>query len=106
MVIGDRRKYLTALIVLDEQNIEKYALDEKVQYSTYTDLASNEAIISLVEKEVESVNKRNARVEHLRKFRILPKKLYEEDGDVTPTMKVKRKSIQETYADYIEEMYK
>ncbi len=105
VVIGDRRKFLTALIVLDEQNIEKYAQDEKIQFSTYTDLAENEAINKLIEQEVEKVNKKNARVEHIRKFSILPKKLYEEDGDVTPTMKVKRKSIQETYRDLIEEMY-
>ena len=105
VVIGDRRKYLTALIVIDEDNVTKYARDHKIQFSTYTDLSQHPEIYRLIEREVQQVNQKLARVEQVRKFKILPKKLYEEDGEVTPTLKIKRKNIQEMYSDLIEEMY-
>ena len=105
IVIGDRRKFITAIIVLDEDNINKYAQDHKISYSTYADLAEQEDIRRLIQQEVDVVNKQLARVENVRKFTILPKRLYEEDGEVTPTMKVKRKYINETYSDLIEAMY-
>ena len=60
----------------------------------------------LIGEEVAKVNKQLARVENIRKFRLLDKKLYTEDGEVTPTMKVKRKSINEQYKDLIESMYR
>ena len=106
IVIGDRRKFLTAIIVLDEDNINKFAQDNKVQYSTYADLAEHPDIRELIEKEVNNVNGQLARVESVRKFTILNKRLYQEDGEVTPTMKVKRKHINETYKDLIEAMYR
>ena len=105
VVIGDRRKFLTALVILDEDNVAKYAQDHKVPFSTYAELADNDDIIHLIDQEINTVNKQLARVETIRKFRILPKRLYEEDGEVTPTMKVKRTSINKQYADLIEGMY-
>jgi long-chain acyl-CoA synthetase len=105
VVIGDRRKYITALIVIDEENVVKYAQDQKVQYTTFASLTRTEEVIKLISDEVEKVNKQIARVENIRKFRLLDKKLYTEDGEVTPTMKVKRKSIAEQYKNIIEEMY-
>jgi len=105
VVIGDRRKYITALIVIDEENVVKYAQDQKVQYTTFASLTRTEEVIKLISEEVEKVNKQIARVENIRKFRLLDKKLYTEDGEVTPTMKVKRKSISEQYKNIIEEMY-
>jgi len=60
----------------------------------------------LIQREVDKVNKALANVEQLKKFTIIPKRLYEEDGEVTPTMKVKRKFINETYKDIIEKMYR
>jgi long-chain acyl-CoA synthetase len=106
VVIGDRRKYITALIVIDEENVVKYAQDHKIQYTTFASLTRAEEVVRLITEEVEKVNKQIARVENIRKFRLLDKKLYTEDGEVTPTMKVKRKSISATYKDIIEEMYK
>ena len=106
VVIGDRRKYITAIIVIDEENVVKYAQDQKVQYTTFSSLTKTEEVIKLIEEEVNKVNKQLARVENIRKFRLLDKKLYTEDGEVTPTMKVKRKSIHEQYKDLIESMYK
>ncbi|MFO7569037.1 MAG: AMP-binding protein [Smithellaceae bacterium] len=105
VVIGDRRKYITALIVIDEENVVKYAQDQKVQYTTFASLTRTEEVIKLIADEIDKVNKQIARVENIRKFRLLDKKLYTEDGEVTPTMKVKRKSISEQYKDIIEAMY-
>ena len=105
IVIGDRRKYISAIIVLDEENINKYAQDNKIQYSTYADLAENEDIYQLIDKEVKAVNLTLAKVQTIRKFKILDKRLYQEDGEMTPTMKVKRNFINKTYKDLIESMY-
>ncbi len=106
VVIGDRRKYITALIVIDEENVIKYAQDHKVQYTTFASLTRTEEVIKLITEEVDKVNRQVSRVENIRKFRLLDKKLYTEDGEVTPTMKVKRKAINAQYGDLIEEMYR
>jgi long-chain acyl-CoA synthetase len=106
VVIGDKRKFISALIVIDEENVVKYAQDHKVQYTTFASLTRTEEVIKLITEEINKVNKQIARVENIRKFRLLDKKLYTEDGEVTPTMKVKRKAIAEQYKDIIEEMYK
>jgi long-chain acyl-CoA synthetase len=106
VVIGDRRKYLTALIMIDEDNVVKYAQDHKIQFSTYRDLTEAPEILGLIRAEVDAVNAALSRVENVRKFTILPKKLYEEDGEVTPTMKVKRRAVHQAFADLIEGMYR
>ena len=105
VVIGDRQKYLTCLIMIDEDNVVKYAQDHKIQFSTYRDLTQDADIQKLIEAEVKSVNETLARVEQVKKFCILPKKLYEEDGEVTPTMKVKRKFVNEAFSELIDGMY-
>ncbi len=106
VIIGDRRKFLSCLVMIDEDNVVKYAQDNKVQFSTYYDLTQHPEINQLIQKEVDEVNETLARVENIRKFTILPKKLYEEDGEVTPTMKVKRKYVNEAFGDLIEAMYR
>ncbi|MDZ7830399.1 MAG: AMP-binding protein [Desulfobacterales bacterium] len=105
VIIGDRRKYLTALIMIDEDNVVKFAQDNKIQFSTYRDLTRHSRINDLIRQEVDKVNRSLARVENIRKFTILPKKLFEEDGEVTPTMKVKRKYVYAAFSDIIEAMY-
>jgi long-chain acyl-CoA synthetase len=106
VVIGDRRKYLTALIMIDEDNVVKFAQDHKIQFATYKDLTLDDEIRKLIQSEVDQVNNQVARVENVRKFAILPKKLYEEDGEVTPTMKVKRTYVNDAFRDLIEGMYR
>jgi long-chain acyl-CoA synthetase len=106
VVIGDGRKYLSAIIVIDEENVVKFAQDNKVQFTTFATLTRTEEVNTLIQGEIDKVNRQVARVENIRKFRILDKKLYTEDGEVTPTMKVKRKSINEQFADLIESMYR
>ena len=105
VVIGDKRKYLVALLVLDEDNISQWAAEQQLSYTTYSDLASHEEVYKLIEKDVGAANKQLARVETIKKFAILPKRLYYEDGEVTATLKVKRSSISKKYADLIESLY-
>jgi long-chain acyl-CoA synthetase len=91
--------------MIDEDNVVKYAQDNKIQFSTYKDLTSNAEINKLIQEELKAVNDNLSRVEQVKKFTILPKKLYEEDGEVTPTMKVKRKFVNEAFSELIEAMY-
>ena len=106
VIIGDKRKFISAIIVIDEENVVKFAQDHKIQFTTFASLTHTEEVVGLIQEEVNKVNKQMARVENIRKFRILDKKLYTEDGEVTPTMKVKRKFINTHYADLINSMYK
>jgi len=105
VVIGDKRKFLSCLIMIDEDNVVKYAQDNKIQFSTYRDLTQSDEIIKLIQGEMNQMNETLARVEQVKKFTIIPKKLYEEDGEMTPTMKVKRKYVNEAFGDLIEAMY-
>jgi long-chain acyl-CoA synthetase len=86
--------------------VVKFAQDAKVQFSTYGDLTQTKEVNELIWDEIEEVNTTLARVEQIKKFRIIPKKLVQEDGEVTPTMKLKRKYINQTYSDMIESMYR
>jgi long-chain acyl-CoA synthetase len=106
VVIGDNRKFISAIVVIDEENVVKYAQDHKVQFTTFASLTRSEEVVMLIHEEVTKVNAQLARVENIREFRILDKKLYTEDGEVTPTMKVKRKFINAHYRELIESMYR
>jgi len=104
-VIGDGRKYLSALILIDEDNVTKHAQDNAIPFTTFEDLTRNTDVVNLIGKEVGKVNETLARVETIKKFRLLPRRFYAEDGDVTPTQKVKRRALEKTYSDLIESMY-
>jgi long-chain acyl-CoA synthetase len=105
VVIGDGRKYLVALILIDEDNVTKYAQDHRVPFTTFADLTQNPEIQKLIEGEVAKVNKTLSKVESIKKSELLPRRFYEEDGDVTPTKKVKRRFLEKRYADLIKKMY-
>ncbi len=105
IVIGDGRKYLTAIIIVDEENVIKYAQDNRVPFTTYASLTKTREIRKLIEDEVEKVNSKLSRVEQIKKFAIADKVLDQDDDELTPTMKVKRKKISAAYKDIIENMY-
>ncbi|MBU3725785.1 MAG: long-chain fatty acid--CoA ligase [Burkholderiaceae bacterium] len=105
VVIGDKRPFLTAIIMIDHDNVEHFALSRDVRFTNYESLTQAPEVIDLIAGEVEAVNQRVARVEQIKKFRLLAKKLSPEDEEVTPTMKLKRKLVLERYAAMIEEMY-
>ncbi|MEE4264490.1 MAG: AMP-binding protein [Desulfobacteraceae bacterium] len=106
VVIGDRRKFLTALVLIDEDNVTKYAQDNRIPFTTFADLTQNDEIQKLINHEVQEMNKNLSKVETIKKFALLPRQFYEEDGDVTPTKKVKRASLEKRYAEMIDNMYK
>jgi len=105
VVIGDGRKYLVSLILIDEDNVTKYAQDNRIPFTTFADLTQNKEIRKLIEGEVTKINKTLARVETIKKFALLPRRFYEEDGDVTPTKKVKRRFLEKRYKDLIDRLY-
>ncbi len=106
VVIGDRRKYLVALILIDEDNVTRYAQDKRIPFTTFADLTKNPSIYRLIEQEVAKVNKTLSQVETIKHFALLPRRFYEEDGDVTPTKKVKRRALEMKYRDLIESLYR
>ncbi|MBI2466241.1 MAG: AMP-binding protein [Candidatus Rokubacteria bacterium] len=106
VVIGDRRKYLVALVLIDEDNVTKFAQDERIPFATFADLTQHPEIRKLVQREVDQVNRTLSQVEGIKKFALLPRRFYEEEGDVTPTKKVKRRNIEQRYADLIASLYR
>lgn len=105
VLIGDRRMFLTALIVPDFEALKEYADSNNINYSTVQDLAKDEQIYKLLDKEMDQFQRKLANFERVRKFVMLDRPFTIESGEITPTMKVKRKFIEERYQDLIEQMY-
>jgi long-chain acyl-CoA synthetase len=106
VVIGDKRSYLTALVMIDQENVEKFAQDRDVPFTNYASLTRAKEVQDLIWSEIEAVNKKFARVEQVKKFRLLETQLTAEDEELTPTMKLKRNFVQKKYAEMIESMYR
>ena len=106
VVVGDKKPYLTVIIMIDQENIEKYAQDNDVPFSNYSSLTRAPEVQALIQQELDRVNKKFARVEQIKKFWLLDTQLSAEDEELTPTMKLKRKLVQTKYAPQIEAMYK
>jgi long-chain acyl-CoA synthetase len=105
VVIGDRRKFLSCLIMIDYDNVAKHAQDNNVPFTDFTSLCRTREINDLIWSEIERVNQSFARVETIKKFRLIENQLTAEDEEVTPTMKLKRKFVNEKYRVMIEGMY-
>jgi long-chain acyl-CoA synthetase len=105
VVIGDKRAYLTALVMIDQENVEKFAQDNDIPFSNYTSLTRAPQVRALVQAEIDKVNTKFARVEQIKKFYLLESQLTAEDEELTPTMKLKRKLVQQKYASQIDAMY-
>lgn len=105
IVVGDKRHFVSALIQLDFETVGKWAEESGVAYTHFRSLAESTSVRELIQGEIDLVNGRMPQVQHIRKFHLLVKELDHDDGEVTATMKVKRKSITEKYSDAIEEMY-
>jgi long-chain acyl-CoA synthetase len=106
VVIGDKKAYLTVIVMIDQENVEKYAQDNDVPFSNYASLTKAPEVQQLIQAEVDRVNKKFARVEQIKKFFLLDTQLSAEDEELTPTMKLKRKLVQQKYAPQIEAMYR
>ena len=105
IAFGDQRKYITALIELDFENVAQWARQHQIAYTGHMNLSQNTEVVNLVASEIERLNQTLARVEQVKKFRILTKELVPEDGDTTPTRKIKRAHAYKLFGDLVEDMY-
>jgi long-chain acyl-CoA synthetase len=105
VVVGDKRPYLTCLVMIDQENVENFAQENNVPFTNYTSLCHTQAVQDLIWEEIERVNSKFARVETIKKFRLIDQLLDPEDEELTPTMKLKRKVVNEKYIGLINEMY-
>ena len=106
VVIGDKRAYLTVIVMIDQENVEKFAQDQDVAFSNYASLTRAPEVQALIQKELDRVNQKFARVEQIKKFFLLENQLTAEDEELTPTMKLKRKLVEQKYAAQIDAMYR
>ena len=106
ILIADRRPFVAALIQIDPETVGKWAEEHELAYTHFRSLAEHPRVRELVQGEVERVNARMPQVQQVRKFHLLTKELDHDDGEVTATMKVKRKSIAEKHAEAIEGLYR
>jgi long-chain acyl-CoA synthetase len=105
VVIGDNRKYCVALVTLDADEMARWAGAQGLEFASGEEMAAHPAVRQLVESEVAQVNRELASYESVKYFRILPRDLSTETGELTPSLKVKRKVMAERYRREIEEMY-
>lgn len=105
VIIGDQRKYLTCLIMIDQENVEKFAQDGKIPFSDFASLCAAPEVVDLIRNEVENVNKEFARVEQIKDFRLINVLLTAEDEELTATMKLKRGFVEKKHKALIDEMY-
>ena len=106
VVVGDRRPYLSCLVMIDHENVTRFAQDNDVPFTTYTSLCHTREVEDLISAEIEAVNTKFARVETIKQFRLIDQLLDPEDDELTPTQKLKRKVVNEKYSELIDSMYR
>jgi long-chain acyl-CoA synthetase len=106
VIIGDKRKFLTALVMIDQENVEKFAQDQRIPFSDFASLCAAPAVRELIGGVIEAMNQEFARVEQIKDFRIIDIVLTAEDDELTATMKLKRSFVERKYNPLIESMYK
>jgi long-chain acyl-CoA synthetase len=105
VVVGDGRNYLTCLVMIDQDNVAKFAQDRQIPYTDFASLTRADEVSQLVGAEIEAVNAKLARVEQIKTFRIIEQLLTADDEELTPTMKLKRKVVARKYETLIDSMY-
>ena len=105
MVIGDGRKFISALIGIEYDSVGDWALRRKLPYTTYRDLSEKPEVVELIQTVVNDTNEKFASVEQIKKFQLLPKELDHEDGELTATQKLKRGAVEEMFGELVDSMY-
>ena len=105
IVIGDRRMFLSALVVPDFEALKEYADSNKIPYASEEDLTKNDKIYKLLEQDMNELQKKLANYERIRRFSVLHKPFTIESGEITPSLKIRRKAIESNYGELIDEMY-
>ena len=106
VVVGDKRPYLTCLIMIERETVEKFAQDLDVPFTNYTSLCRAKEVQDLIWSEIERVNANFARVETIKRFYLIEQQLTPEDDELTPTMKLKRSFVNQKYKPEIDAMYR
>jgi long-chain acyl-CoA synthetase len=105
MVYGDNRKYLTAMITLERAETEAMAEEMGISYGSYEQLTQSPEMRDRIQSGVDQVNSKLAKYETIKKFVILPRDLSQEEGEITPTLKLKRKSVIQKHGHLLEALY-
>jgi long-chain acyl-CoA synthetase len=103
--IGDRRPYLTALIVVDFTAVSQYFADQDIRFASREDMVRDPRVINFIDSRLVLAGKKLAPYERIKKFRLLDRELSQEAGEVTPTLKIKRRIVEDKYHDLIQDMY-
>lgn len=106
VVVGDGRRFVSALIQVDPHTVGSWATRRGIPFTSFADLSSRPEVRDLIAHEVDRLNRDLARVERVKAFRLLPKELRQDDDELTPTMKVKRRVFEQRFSHLIEEMYR
>lgn len=105
IVIGDKRKYLTALVNISQEQAERVAKEKDIEFASFNELLENEKFQKIVEEHIERCNQKLARYETVKKVGIIRNEFSKETGELTATLKVKRKVVQEKYKPIIDSLY-
>ncbi len=105
VIIGDKRKFLSCLVMIDQENVEKYAQDRRVPFGDFASLCATPEVQELIESEIAKVNAEFARVEQIKAFRLIDVLLTAEDDELTATMKLKRSFVEQKHKALIDQMY-
>jgi long-chain acyl-CoA synthetase len=106
ILFADGRKFPSVLIEIDFDTVSDWARNHGIVYTGFTSLARHPRVIELISREIDNVNPQLARVEQVKRFRIIPKELDPEEGDTTPTRKIKRRHMYVLFKDLVEDMYR
>ena len=105
IVHGDKRNFVTALVTLDEETTMNWAKDHGMNGKPYSEVVKTDQVKQLLAPYVAEVNKTLAKYETVKQFAILPRDLSVDEGELTPSLKVKRKVVEKKYAGLLDKMY-
>jgi long-chain acyl-CoA synthetase len=106
VVHGDSRNFVSALVTLDPEAIEEWAAENGLAGRSYEEIVTSEAAHAMVQGCVDELNSRLNRWETIKKFAILPRDLTVESGELTPSLKLKRRVVEQRYAEVLDGMYR
>jgi long-chain acyl-CoA synthetase len=104
-VVGDRKPFIAALIVLDAETAPGWAKDNRIDFNGIEEFSADERVVAEIERAVAAANDQVSRVEAIKRFTILPTEWTPDSEELTPTLKLKRRVIHDKYAQEIDDMY-